>query len=318
MSKEIKKIYNDIINSCDVSKINKENLDIIVNSSYNPIYIATVWKLYKYLYEKSKYGKKLFWIPSGNSIGYHKYQGSHIPWDDDIDIGFELDNANHKEYIDFLIESMKRGFIVNLHFKRVEDDKLDWYENEMSVNLIFDQDRKPSWNHIRESEFRKLMIDNPSKFYFGNVTLREDCFLKIAKKLGLEEFYKWDNKYLTTPWVDIITYTKQKDRFVCQLKDKKNKTPTLSTEFKYGDFLTVPGRFPVDLVQGILHQYNEDRSFENFIGWDTIYSHIKNTKKIFHYANELELQKFVRAYIKKYNEHLLYYMSKISFTDLYV
>ncbi len=314
MSKEIKQIFEETLNSgIDVNKINKDHLKIISEASYNPKYIATIWKLYKYLHEKNKYSKYLFWMSSGNTVGWYKYNKSHIPWDDDIDIGFEV-NGSYDEYINFLISCIHDGFIVNLHVRKVDDYKGNWYDNDSVVNLLLDSDGNPPWNHMKESTFRNLMKTNPSKLLFGNITLREECWLKIAKKLHLDELYKWDGDYLTTPWLDVFPYVKKDNKYTCSFS---GVNMDLSTEFSYHDFLTVPGRFPNNLLDAILYQYNEKRSFENFITWDTIYSHVKKTKMIFQYKEYPELLKFVKAYIKKYNQYLLTFMNRIVFNDLH-
>ncbi|MCJ7637264.1 MAG: hypothetical protein MUO21_07210, partial [Nitrososphaeraceae archaeon] len=298
----------------DVSKINQDHLQIIVDATYNPKYIATIWKLYKYLYEKNKHGKKIFWMSSGNTVGYYKYNGQ-ICWDDDIDLGFEVDDPNtFSNYIDFFVECLKDGFIVNLHMKKVDTEEIPWYENDQVVNLLLDSDRNPPWNHIKVTDFKNLMKTNPSKLLFGNVTLREECWLKIAKKLNLDELYRWEGNYLTTPWIDVIPHIKKDNKYICHLK---GLNADLSTEFVYHDFLTVPGKFPVNLLEAILYQYNEKRSFENFLEWDTIYSHVKKTKMIFRYNEYPELAKFVKEYTKKFNEMLLVYMGRLSFGDLH-
>lgn len=309
MSEEI----HNIINCIDTTKINQEQLNIIIEASYDPRYIATVWKLYKYLYEKNKYANKLFWIGSGNTVGKSKY-GGNLAWDDDIDIGFEVEDPNtFGNYIDFLTECLKDGFIVNLHMRKVDDPNIPWYENEQVVNLLLDTNRTPSWNHIKLTNFKKLMKITPYKLYFANVTLKESSWIKIAKKLNMTDLYKWNEKHITTPWIDIIPHIKKDNMLICHLK---GLNADLSTEFEYHDFLTVPGKFPINLLDGILHQYNEGRPFDNFITWDTIYSHVKKVKTIFQYNKYPELLEFVKEYTGKYNERLLWYMDRISFNDL--
>lgn len=313
---QITRIFNDIVKSGTINfnKINKTELNAILEASYEPLYIATIWKMYKYLYENSKFGQKLFWISCGNTIGLLKYNG-HIPWDDDIDIGFEIDNG-FNEYIDFLIECIKIGFIVNLNFKKQHGKELSWYNNVASINLIFDHDKTPIWEHMREMDFRKLMNKNPNDFYFANITLREECWLKIAARFNMKEIYKWNGEHITTPWMDVIPHVKKNNQYHCHLIDPTKNIPHLSTKFDYHNFLTVPGKFPVNLMQVILNQYNEDRSYINFKYWDTIYSHVKNTQIILHYDNNHELHKFVRVYIDKFNEALLYYMDKMTNSEL--
>ncbi|QKF93500.1 hypothetical protein QKU48_gp0042 [Fadolivirus algeromassiliense] len=313
--KYIQKIYNDTIsNYCiDINKINIEQLETILNSCFNPIFIATLWKLYHFLYERSRYSKNLFWGVCGNTVGYFKYHG-HIPWDDDIDIGFEINN-NFDEYVDFLIECIKNGFIINLHIKKEDNDKLNWYENNVIVNLVLDS-YTPTWSHIKESEFRQMMINNPSKLFFANVTLNEQPWLRIAKQMGLNEFYKWDNKFTTTPWIDVAPYFKKNNQLIPNVNDIREISPNLSTEFEYHNFMTIPGKFPIDLLEGILQQYNSKRTWNNFMHWDTIYSHIKKTKIIVDYNLEQELHRFIRLFIQKYNDHVLNYMKQISLNDL--
>ena len=315
IDKHLQIIYNEtILDNIDLSKINQEHLEIIMDASYNPIYIATVWKLYKFLYEKSKYGHRLFWASCGNTVGYFKYHG-HIPWDDDIDIAFEV-NDDLNDYIDFLIECIKNGFIVNLQMKRESNDKLNWYENNKIVNLILDRPTIPSWSHIQETDFRCLMKNDPSKLYFANVTLKENNWVKIANNLGFKKLYRWNDNIITTPWIDVVPYFKKDDKYISHVNDIHKLIPDLSAKCDYYDFLTVPGRFPINLLEGLLQQYNENRSFNNFMHWETIYSHVKKTKIIIHYDKEQELLKFVRTYVNKYNQQLIQFINKINFDDL--
>lgn len=305
MNNDVKKIINSI-----ETKIDLVQLETICAASYSPKYIATVWKMYKYISEKSD---KLFWIASGNTVGYYKYNG-HIPWDDDIDIGFHTDDY-FSNYIDFLEICIKDRFIVNLHMKKdYNDNNTIWYENDKVVNLLLDSDKNnPPWNHIKVSELRKIMKNNPDRLYFGNITMKDSKWLKLSKKLEIDELYRWTGNHLVAPWIDIIPHCQKNNSLVCHLK---GLNADLSTEFIYKDFLGVQGKFPINLLDAILYQYNEKRSFDNFITWDTIYSHIKNTKMIFQYNQYPELLIFIKEYIKKYNQELLKYMDMISFYDL--
>ena len=312
---QIVEIYNETLktNNIDITKINEELLNNILDSSYNPVFIGTTWKLYKYLQEESKYKNKLFWIASGNTVGFFKYHG-HIPWDDDIDIGFEI--HNHGEYIDFLIECINKGFVVNLHLRRENNDKLNWYENDNIVNLILNNTENPSWPHIKENEFRQLIREDPTKLYFGSITILEYQWKKIAERLKFDNIYSWNKISITTPWVDVVPYLIKNNKYIPMTNDNQKIISDLSTTVEYHDFLSISGKFPVNLLDGILHQYNEDRSFNNFIHWDAVYSHIKKNKIIIEYDKEKELHKFIRAFIIKYNDKLLDYMKKIKYDEL--
>ena len=313
--KQIQKILLKTLNETNINikNLNNDLAQCVLDSSYNPIFVATMWKLYKYLHETSKQSGNLFWITCGNTAGYFKYNG-HIPWDDDIDIGFVVDN--YDDYISFLIESINKGLIVNLHFEKEENPTINWYENDEVKNLILDNKPNPSWNFIRESEFRKIIRANPSKFHFASVTINEYFWKKIAAKFEFNDSYMWNSKSIVTPWIDIIPYFKKDNELIPGINDLKKKSPNLSTTFEYYDFLTIPGKFPVDLLQGLLIQYNGNRSFLNFLNWDTIFSHVKKNKVIMHYKSNHELHKFIRSYITKYNDEILYYMEQISFNDL--
>ena len=144
--------------------------------------LGTLWKFYKYLDEKIGYADKLFWIPSGNTVGFYKYNG-HIPWDDDIDIGFQIEDS-FEDYITFLINCIKGGFNVNLHIIVDENKVAEWYDNNKVVNLVLNN-KNPSWEHIKESDFRELMRVNPSKLCFGNVTLTEHAWKKICGPINI-------------------------------------------------------------------------------------------------------------------------------------
>ena len=314
--KQIQKILLKTINE---SNINLKNLNndlaiFVLDSTYNPIFIASIWKLYKYLYETSKHRDNLFWITCGNTAGYFKYNG-HIPWDDDIDIGFQIIN-NYDDYIAFLIECINKGLIVNLHFEKKEDPTINWYENDKVINLILENKPNPSWNFIKENEFRKILKTNPSKFHFASITINEYSWKKIATRFEFNNSYMWDSKSIVTPWIDIIPYFTKNNELISNVNDLKKKAPTLSTTFEYYDFLTIPGKFPVNLLQGLLIQYNENRSYLNFLSWDTIFSHVKKNKVIMQYKSNYELQKFIRSFIIKYNDNLLYYMDQLSYDDL--
>lgn len=313
--KHIKKIYDDTLQGkIDLSKIKKDHLQIILDATYNPVYVATIWKLYKCIYEKNKLSGKLFWISCGNTAGYFKYHG-HIPWDDDIDIGFEIDNVID-DYVDFLVECIKGGFNVNLQMKKENNDKLNWYENKKVVNLILDQKNTPAWNHIKVTDFKKLISDDYTQLHFANVTLREGSWIKIAKKFNVENLCKWNNKFLITPWIDVVPHFKKNDHYSCNVVSLNTIIPDLSTSFDYHSFLTIPGKFPKNILDVLLHQYNGGRSFANFLHWDTIYSHAKNIKTVLHYNDEPELLKFIRIFISNYNCYLLEIMEQISFDDL--
>ena len=317
--KQIKKILmstmeNLIEDNIDTSEINNDVTISILDACYNPIYIATVWKLYKYLHETSKYSDNLFWITSGNSAGFFKY-GGHIPWDDDIDIGFKINN-NFDTYIAFLMECIKCNLIVNLHLKKDINSTANWYDNSTVVNLVLDSRPNPSWNFIKETEFRNLIKENPSKLYFANVTITEFVWKKMINKMGFENAYMWNNKTYATPWIDIIPHIQKNNRLIPHFNDNINTLPSFSTDFEFYDFLTVPGKFPLDLLQGLLIQYNEKRSYLNFLHWDSIFSHVKKTKIIINYKKNPTLHKFIKIFITKYNNELLYYINKISFNDL--
>lgn len=317
--KQIQKILLKTIDTLNEGNINIKNINndlalFVLDSSYNPIFIATLWKLYKYLHETSKYSNNLFWITCGNTAGYFKYNG-HIPWDDDIDIGFKITN-NYDDYIAFLIECINCGLIVNLHLKKKDDDKINWYENDTVVNLILDSRQTPTWNHIRENEFRKLIKTNPSKFHFASVTIHEYYWKKIANNFELDNMYFWGGKSIVTPWIDVIPYFNQNNVLVPGINDLRKKSPNLSTTLEHYDFLTVPGKFPIDLLQGLLIQYNENRSYVNFLHWDTIFSHVKQNKIVMQYNSNPELHKFIRTFITKYNDTLLCYMDQINYNDL--
>jgi hypothetical protein len=315
--KEIQEIFHKTIEETDldINKINPELLNVVLESTYNPLFTGTLWKLYKFLYEKVTHSDKLFWIPSGNSVGFLKYNG-HIPWDDDIDIGFQIDNNDFNTYITFLVNSIKKGFIVNLHMMKDENMvDIDWYNNDEVVNLVLNTEN-PSWNHIKETDLRELMRTDPSKLHFGNITLKESVWKNICSKFNFQDAYKWTNKYLVTPWIDIIPFIKKDNKFYSHVNDLKKSSPPLSIEFDYFNFHTVPGKWPKDLVDCILYQYNEERSYINFLHWDTIYSHVKKNRIILDYNVEPELHKFVRAFSNKYNEELLSCMDKISYDML--
>jgi len=314
--KQIQKILLKTLNESNINlkTINNDLALFVLDSTYNPIFIASVWKLYKYLYETSKLRDNLFWITCGNTAGYFKYNG-HIPWDDDIDIGFQIIN-NYDDYISFLIECINKGLIVNLHFEKKEDPTINWYENDTVINLILDSKPNPSWNFIKESEFRKIIKTNPSKFHFASITINEYPWKKIATRFEFNNSYMWDGKSIVTPWIDIIPYFTKNNELISNVNDLKKKAPTLSTTFEYYDFLTIPGKFPVNLLQGLLIQYNENRSYLNFLSWDTIFSHVKKNKVIMQYKSNYELQKFIRSFIIKYNDNLLYYMDQISYDNL--
>lgn len=299
----------------NVKEINVDLLRTILDSSYNPVFTGTLWKLLKYVDENIKHADHLFWIPSGNTIGYLKYNG-HIPWDDDIDIGFKIIN-NYDIYVSFLIECIKKGLIVNLHIKKVDNNNLNWYENDTVVNLIFDHVANPSWNFMKESDFRNLLKSTPNKFHFASVTLHEFHWKKICTKLDFTGAYMWNSKSIVTPWIDVIPFIKKDNKYVPQVTDNKNPTPDISLEMEHHRFLCVPGRYPNNLLSAILSQYNEGRTFINFLHWDTIYSHVKNNKVIIDYNKEPELHKFVRAYVIKYNEALLYYMHQVNYADFF-
>ena len=317
LTKEIERILNKTIDdtNLNVEKINPELLNVVLESTYNPLFTGTLWKLYKFLYEKIEHSDKLFWIPSGNSVGFLKYNG-HIPWDDDIDIGFQINEDNDFDtYITFLVNCIKKGFIVNLHMMKDENSKVDWYNNDTVLNLVLDNSNI-SWPHIKESDFRNLMKSNPNKLHFGNVTLKESVWTNICNKFNFQNTYKWDNKYLVTPWIDIIPFVKKEDKLYSHVNDLKGSSPPISCEFDHFKFHSIPGKWPKDLVECILYQYNAKRSYINFLHWDTIYSHVKKNRIILDYGLEPELHKFVRIFSNKYNEELLLCMDKITFDML--
>lgn len=314
--KQIDKILQRTLKetNLNIKSINVNLMQTILDSSYNPVFTGTTWKIYKYLDETSKYKDNLMWIPSGNTIGFFKYNG-HIPWDDDIDIGFKIHN-NFDDYVTFLVECIKKGFIVNLHMMGNKDEKLNWYENDVVANLILDSTTSPSWSHIKESDFRKLLKTNPNKFHFGSVTIKEHLWAKICKKLDFTDTYLWSTKSIVTPWVDVIPYIKKDNKYISNINDNQKSSMDMTIDFEFYKFLGVPGKFPTNLLTGILHQYNENRSYLNFMHWDTIYSHVKKIKVIIDYNKEPELHKFVRAYVSKYNEELLLNMNKLEYSDI--
>lgn len=299
--------------SLNIQNINANLVDIVLDSSYSPVFTGTLWKLYKYLNETSKYSNNFIWIPSGNSIGFLKYNG-HIPWDDDIDIGFQI-NDNFDTYITFLIECINKGFIVNLHITKVDDDTINWYDNDKTVNLILDSRSDPNWSFIKVNDFRNMLKEHPSRFHFASVTLQEIYWKKICNRFDFNP-YMWNGQSVVTPWIDIIPFIKNDDMFISHINDLKKSTPPISTSLEYYNFLTVPIKFPKDLLPAILQQYNAKRSYINFIHWDTIYSHVKKNKIILDYNIEPELHKFIRAYANKYNDSLLYFMNQISYNEL--
>ena len=313
--KHIEKVLQKTLKETNLNlkEINNDLLRTILDSSYSPVFTGTLWKLYKYLDEHVKYADNLIWIPSGNTIGYLKYNG-HIPWDDDIDIGFKVTN-NYDVYISFLLECIKKGLIVNLHITKVDNDDLNWYENDIVVNLIPDNVANPSWSFMKEADFRNILKNNPSKFHFASVTINEYKWKKICTRLDFTDTYMWNSKSVVTPWIDVIPFIKKDNKYVPQLSDKKNPTPDLVGEVEHHRYLTVPGRFPINLLPSILSQYNSNRTFINFMHWDTIYSHIKSNKVVIDYNKEPELHKFVRAFITRYNEALIYFMNQVHYSD---
>lgn len=314
--KQIQKILLKTLNETNINfnNLNNKLAQFVLDSSYNPIFIATSWKLYKYLYETVNYTQNLFWITCGNTAGYFKYNG-HIPWDDDIDIGFRITN-NFDEYIAFLMECISKGLIVNLHFKKDKKSNLKWYDNDMIINLIHDNVPNPNWKFIKETDFRNIINANSTHFYFASITIDQIPWRKIANKHGFSGTYMWDSESIVTPWIDIIPYIK-KDNILVPHSDLKMTSPNLSINLEYYTFLTVPGKFPVDLLQGLLIQYNENRSYLNFLNWDTIFSHIKNDKIIMKYEVNQELHKFIRAFITRYNHSLVDYMNMIDYNEFF-
>ena len=315
--KQIQKILLKTLNETNINFNNSDNksAQFVLDSSYNPVFIATLWKLYKYLYQTVNYTQNLFWITCGNTAGYVKYHG-HIPWDDDIDIGFRITN-NFDEYIAFLMECISRGLIVNLHFKKNMKSDLEWYDNETTINLIPNNVPRPEWKFIREADFRKIINTSPTIFYFASITINQISWIKIANKHGFNNPYKWDSESFVTPWIDIIPYIKTGNVLIPHSELKKT-SPNLSINLEYYTFLTVPGKFPVDLLQGLLIQYNENRSFLNFLNWDTIFSHIKTDKLVMKYEENQELHKFIKAFITRYNDNLIDYMSKINYDEFFL
>ena len=291
-------------------------------------FIAGLYLLYSKL-TRLKYSENIFYITSGNALGYFKY-GCHLPWDDDLDLGFKSDSS-FDNYLNFFETCLRENFIVNVYLKSEKPDTGKWYEDKHLYHLVLDnplsnkQNANP--NSISVNELRSIVKTDPSRFFFGNVTFKLETWQNILKEideLNLPNInqkpldYYWAGKYQITPWIDFLLFFENRESgsLVSHFHPYPKQQPSLSNQLtchrlystenelkQYSSLIKV--KIPQNLFHETVKFYFGCYDFNTFFNQETIYCHIlpHQTKSTFVKLNP-EKYHLLKTFIYSYNQRV--------------
>lgn len=228
---------------------------ILANVTVCPIHVAICYKI---LEAVSLLTSQLIYIPSGNSLGLLKYNG-HIPWDDDVDVGFASNDTSFADFFNFIEQILQTGLFVCRVHTRLDTSYTDsnWTLNSKLETLNQD---------LTFAEFKKRTLE---KTYFINVCFKENVRCKILSNFESTEYetiYWADSNNVVVPWIDIFPF----QRSVNSLKSHLIPMPILSTRtLPRILFNKIPINVPANMMECLLNHY------KNCDSQDIVYSHIK-------------------------------------------
>ena len=297
----------------------------------DPVFVAGIYHLYRQLYA-GPYGKQLFYMTSGNSVGYFKY-GGHIPWDDDLDLGFyDRSSQPFGDYLNFLESALKQGFLVNFYLRDSTVASENWWENKKMFSLALEHTGDNIMSCIRLREF---LTSSAKDFYFANITYNPDNWFKLLKEVSantntdtkvnnstdtIHGVYYWDyaKRHIVTPWIDVMVFLPSND-FLLESHFQPNnmRQPSLSSKwyvqspFHQDTFGLVSGNFPIDLRVATIKFYKGCLDFNKFYRNETLYCHILSHYRLQHEYNDAELIE-IEEIVREFNQKLLYTLQLFS------
>ena len=299
-------INNDVINiiqqiiDANANLKNDENMKfikIINDVTLDPKFTAITWKIFECI---SKDDENFIFIESGNSLCYAEYQYPQYPWDDDIDIGYITDDK-YTEYFNLIKSCFERGYEVYFYTNSTKIESSSDFAKKHTVEKLINVDEIGT----------KFTIEN---VWFCKITFNLNNFKIIAKQLGLKHFYKFDNKFVSVPWIDVMPFIK-KDNVYKNIYSKQLKF--IETGFNVSNtknikILNSNIKITDDLELGL----NKYKTKDKYKTETYIYNHVagKNIGKVLIDTNDKK--EFMGKYIESYNNLLAKYNEQINCKSL--
>lgn len=226
-----------------------------------PLHIAVAYRIFQKL---TMFTQNLFLIPSGNTLGLLKH-GGHLPWDDDVDLGFVFQDK--QELVDF-------------------------------VNTVLGSTRLQCFANFGTNVFKKIEPGTElGDLVYFNFSLPLEIYQTIQQDFGCTTKYLWGCGNTIVPWVDVFLFTKDNEKLVSH----KNITLDVSSKFLPRVLYdTIISKMPSDISEKLFENYpncgciNED-----------IFGHINPTKVSLHVPNQLKLAEYISAYNQQVKNYLI-------------
>jgi len=274
-----------------------------------------------YLYQKltaSAFREQIFYITSGNALGLIKY-GAHLPWDDDLDLGFKTDH-NMKSYLSFLEWALTMGYVVNFFLRdsnNVKSDSNEWYQEKKLYSLVLEhctaQVQSTVCNSMTPSELEDVIATRPGDFFFANITFNEKVWQNLLEKVGGKSYF-WEGKYLVTPWIDFFPYYQDENgRLQSRFQPYPKSQPSLSATWKKNSVYSLVIYTPLDLIPQTTKFYHGTLDFNCLYKKETLYCHLLDNDILHLEYNEEELdevQQLVDKYSSKVQQILTIYQTE--------
>lgn len=310
MTNQIQKILTKelLIQSAD------NNLDLVENflkeypqfieAVYDVRFISGIYTLYDFIINNcSDYREKLIAIPSGNTVGFKKYFG-HFPWDDDLDVGFTIENEKDfaKDVCGFIEKCLSfKQLNVYAHVKKnISIYPQDWTTNSSLINIVKENNSLNS-NKMSLSEFSNRLCDNKEYLYFINVSFNAVYWEQLYEqkfKLKKSCAMKWKNTTTTvSPWIDLFPLITDETNEQYWKSFQIHMPPLTKKSIKFNIFSHNSFNFPINLFSAIDLHYDLNEKKNN----DQVYSHVLGIKFNLDYNKNTIFLHFIYKFVGLYN-----------------